>query len=97
MSREETKKNQMIKMYVRHTVADFAKWKAVYDEHDATRKKFGAKKSEVFTNSQNPNGILVVLEWGSKEQATNFLEKSDIKEIMKQGGVMGPPEISYAE
>jgi hypothetical protein len=87
----------MIKMYLRQTVADFTKWKAVYDEHDATRKKFGAKKSEAFTNSQNPKEVLVVIEMDNKEQAKNFLEKSDIKEIMKEAGVIGAPEISYAE
>ena len=87
----------MIKMYVRQTVADFAKWKAVYDEHDATRKKFGAKKSEAFTNSQNPKEVLVVIEMDNKEQAKNFLEKSDIKEAMERAGVIGAPEISFAE
>jgi hypothetical protein len=35
----------MIKIYIRQKVADFAKWKIVYDEYDATRKKFGGKKS----------------------------------------------------
>ena len=87
----------MTKMYVRHTVADFAKWKAAYEKHDATRKKFGAKKSEAFVNSQNPNEFLVVIEWDNKGQAKNFLEKSDIKEVMERAGVIGAPEISFAE
>ena len=87
----------MIKTYVRHTVADYAKWRAVFDGHDATRKEFGAKKSEVFANSQNPNEILAVLEWENKAQAINFLEKSNIKEIMKNGGVLTAPDISFSE
>ena len=87
----------MVKMYVRQTVADFAKWKVVYDEHESTRKKFGAKKSEAFTNYKNPNEILVVIEMDNKAQATRFLENSDIKEAMKLAGVIGAPGISYCE
>jgi hypothetical protein len=97
MSRKNLTLNQMIKMYVRHTVADYAKWRAVFDEHNATRKKFGAAKTDVFTNAQNPKEILTVIEWGNKEQANNFLEKSDIKEIMKEAGVLTAPEISFSE
>jgi hypothetical protein len=87
----------MVKMYVRHTVADYAKWRAAFDGHDATRKKFGVKKSDVFTNSLNSKEILVVIDWDRKEQANDFLEKSDIKEVMKDGGVLTAPEISFSE
>jgi len=87
----------MVKMYVRHTVADFAKWKTIFDEHDSTRKSFGAKKSEAFTNSANPNEIIAVIDWDNKEQAKNFMEKSNLKAIMEHGGVLTAPEISFAE
>jgi hypothetical protein len=87
----------MTKMYVRHTVSDFAKWKSVFDNHDVTRRKFGAKKSEAFSNSQNPNEVLAVIEWENKEQANRFLKESDVQEIMHNGGVTNAPEVSYAE
>jgi hypothetical protein len=87
----------MVKMYVRHTVADFAKWKTIFDEHDATRKSFGAKKSEVFTNSENPNEIIALINWDNKGQAIDFMEKSDLKAIMENGGVLTAPEINFAE
>jgi hypothetical protein len=85
----------MIKMYVRHTVADFAKWKAVFDEHEAMRKKFGAVKSDAFTNSANPNEVIAVIEWDNKQQANDFMEKSDLKSIMEHGGVISAPEITF--
>jgi len=87
----------MVKMYMRETVADFAKWKVVFDEHESTRQKFGAKKSDAFTNYKNPNEVLVVIEMDNKAQATLFLENSDIKEAMKIAGVIGAPVISYCE
>jgi hypothetical protein len=87
----------MTKMYVRHTVSDFAKWKSIFDNHEVTRRKFGARKSEAFNNSQNPNEVLAVIEWENKEQAGKFLRESDVQEIMLNGGVINTPEISYAE
>ncbi len=87
----------MVKMYVRHTVADFAVWKKVFDDHDATRKNFGAKKSEVFTNSENPNEIIALIVWDNKGQAIDFMEKSNLKTIMENGGVLTAPDISFAE
>ena len=87
----------MIKMYVRHQVADFGKWKSVYDGHDATRKQFGCKKAEVFTNAQNPNEILAVLDWDTKEQAIKFGQSSSLKEAEERGGVTSIPEVSFAD
>ena len=87
----------MVKGYVRHKVADFSKWKTVYDQHDAIRKQFGCKKSEVFTNTQNPNEVLVVTEWDSKEQAAKFDSSANLKEAMQNAGVVSTPEFSFAE
>lgn len=87
----------MVKGYVRHKVADFDKWKAVYDQHDSTRKEFGCKKSEVFRNAQNPNEVLVVTEWENKEQAAKFDESASLKTAMQNAGVVSVPEFSFAE
>ena len=87
----------MTKMYVRHTVSDFATWKSIFDKHDVTRRQFGAKKSEAFSNSQNPNEVLAVIEWDNKDQAAKFLKESDVNEIMHNGGVTTAPEVSFAE
>jgi heme-degrading monooxygenase HmoA len=87
----------MVTGYVRHKVADFKKWKVVYDEHDATRKQYGCKKSEVFTNAQDPNEVLVITEWDSKEAAAKFDESANLKEAMQHAGVVSVPVFSFAE
>ena len=86
----------MIKMYVRHKVADFKKWKPVYDEHDAVRKQSGCKSSTVFINAQNPNEILAVLDWDTKDQALKFGQSPGLKEAEERGGVISVPEVSFA-
>jgi hypothetical protein len=87
----------MIKMTVRHKVADFKTWKPVFDQHDAVRKQFGCKGGDVFANVQNPNDVLVVLQWDSKEQAIKFGQSPGLKEAEERGGVLSVPEVSFAE
>ncbi|MDB5281819.1 MAG: hypothetical protein JWO06_894, partial [Bacteroidota bacterium] len=52
----------MIQMTVRHKVADFKKWKPIFDQHDSVRKEFGCKSDAVFSNVADPNDLLVVLQ-----------------------------------
>jgi hypothetical protein len=87
----------MVKMYVRHNVADFSKWKPVYDEHEAARKQFGCKKADVFTNTQNPNEVIAVLEWENKDQALQFGASPSLKEVLQRSGVVSVPEVSFVE
>ncbi len=86
----------MVKMYVRHRVADFNKWKLVFDEHDSVRRQFGCKSTAVFTNIEHPNEVLIVSEWDSKEQAMQFGQSPSLKEAMESASVLGMPEISFA-
>jgi quinol monooxygenase YgiN len=87
----------MIKMFIRHTVADFAKWKATYDQNDALRKQFGCIKAEVFTNTQNPNDVLAVHYWEDLERAAEFIQSPILKEAMAHAGVTSTPEFSFAD
>ena len=53
---------------VRHKVQDFAKWKPVYDEHQATRKASGSKRARLFRSADNPNDS--TLRMGSVEECS---------------------------
>ena len=86
----------MVKMIVRHKVADYKTWKPVYDEHDAVRKQFGCKNDAVFSNVQDPNDVLVVLQWESKEDAMKFGQSPSLKEAEERSGVVSVPEVSFA-
>ena len=45
---------RMAHVLIRHKVADFAKWKPLYDAHDATRKASGCQRAWLFRNAENP-------------------------------------------
>lgn len=84
-------------MYVRHTVADFNKWKVVFEEVEPFRKKMGSSGAHVFRNNSNPNEVLVITDWANKEQGMKFGQSPELKKAMEKAGVQGAPEISFAE
>jgi heme-degrading monooxygenase HmoA len=87
----------MIKMYVRHKVADFDKWKIVFEEVEPFRKQLGSSGSHVFRNYDNPNEVLVITDWKTKEQGIKFGQSPELKKAMEQAGVISAPEINFAE
>jgi hypothetical protein len=50
----------MMHMLVRHRVADFAKWKPVYEAHLWARQKAGLKEERLFRNADDPNEVLLL-------------------------------------
>jgi quinol monooxygenase YgiN len=97
MSREQTKFKNMVKMYVKHTVANFDKWKVVFEEVEPFRKKMGSSAAHIFRNNSNPNELLVITEWDNKAQGVKFGQSPELKSGMERAGVLGPPEITFSE
>jgi quinol monooxygenase YgiN len=87
----------MVKMYVRHKVADFNKWKVVFEEVEPFRKKLGSTAAHIFRNHTNPNEVLVITDWDNKEQGLKFGQSAELKNAMERAGVLGAPEINFAE
>lgn len=50
-------------LLVRHKVADFAKWKPVYNDHLAARQKAGLKEVHLLRNIENANEVILLFQW----------------------------------
>jgi heme-degrading monooxygenase HmoA len=88
----------MVYLKVQHTVADYAKWRAVFDDHEATRRAFGATGvKQVFRGLENPNAITVLVEWDTAENAQRFSQDPGLKEAMAAGGVISAPEATFLQ
>ena len=81
---------------VQHTVRDYDAWKAVFDEHEASRRRFGATGHELYRGLEDPNEVTVVNHFPSKEQAEAFAADPSLKEAMERGGVISEPRITWA-
>jgi heme-degrading monooxygenase HmoA len=80
---------------VRHKVQDYAKWRPVYDQHDATRKSGGQQGHRVFRSADNPNEIVILLEWDTAAKARQFTQSPDLREAMERAGVTERPDIVF--
>ncbi len=81
---------------VSHPVADYAAWRAVYDEGQSARDAMGVTGAEVFVDPANPSMVVVIHRFPSVEAANEFLQHPALKDAMTRAGVTAPPTIILA-
>ena len=84
-----------VRVYVRHEVNDYAAWRKVYNEFNATRRKLGVINQAVYRTVDNGNDITVIHDFKSIEQAKAFVASPDLKAAMDKAGVKGTPQIWF--
>lgn len=87
----------MASMFIRHRVADFAKWKVVFDEHEPLRREHGATGHSLHRDVDDPNVVIVAFRVKDLNRAKEFASSDNLRSAMERAGVQGPPEIWFAE
>jgi hypothetical protein len=86
----------MIYVSIRNTVADYAKWRPIFDADEPNRRAQGASGVQhIFRDQANPNDVTGLLEWNNVENAQKFLHDPALAETMKGGGVTNAPEVRF--
>jgi hypothetical protein len=85
----------MIRLFVRHPVADFAKWKQAYEDFDDERKGMGVVGDAVFKSPDDPNDVTVWHDFKTQQSAREFVESERLREVMSAAGVAGEPTIWF--
>ena len=80
---------------VRHKVADFAKWKLVYDAHLSARQKAGLKEEHLFRNADDPNEVLLLFSMEDLDKAKAFTASNDLRQTMEKSGVSDKPDVYF--
>lgn len=83
-------------MFARHSVNDYAAWRAVYDEVEPLRQQYGCTGAEVHTDPSDKNDVFIIHRFPSVEQAQGFASSDELREAMDRAGVSGPPRIEIA-
>ena len=73
-------------------VKDYKQWKSVFDEHINKRKELGSKGAKIFRNSERPDEIIVLVEWGELSKAREFMKWGNPNEIRKKAGLIDQPD-----
>jgi len=84
-------------LVVHHRVRDYDAWKPVFDEHEASRREHGAARHWLYRTADDPNDVVIALEFRSEKDARGFLEDPSLREAMERGGVEGEPDIHFRE
>ena len=87
----------MITIYVRHPVKEYAHWRQSFDAHESTRQRYGLRVLKVQRNIDHPLEIIIVLEADDLALAREFAESNDLRIAMIRAGVVGRPEVWFAE
>ncbi|MBC77126.1 MAG: hypothetical protein CME64_14030 [Halobacteriovoraceae bacterium] len=85
----------MIYVYVKHTVANFANWREIYDGHRETRRRKGCLNERLFQKFDDENEVTILFTWSDEQSAREFLGSQDLKDTMQKAGVMQKPEIRF--
>jgi heme-degrading monooxygenase HmoA len=87
----------MAHLLVRHAVQDYAKFKTVFDGDAESRRAGGSRGGHLFRSADNPNELVVLLEWSSLEKARQFAQSEGLQAAMQRAGVVGRPDVLFVE
>jgi hypothetical protein len=82
---------------IRHKVADFGKWKPVYDAHLSARQKAGLEEEHLFRNADDPNEVLLLFSAEDIDKAKEFNASDDLRRAMEKAGVSDKPDVYFLE
>jgi hypothetical protein len=78
----------MIRMLCRNRVADFAKWKQVFDSHAEAHREVGLKLVEVWRALEDQNNVFFLFAVSDLEKAKAFIATPEAAETGKAAGVL---------
>jgi hypothetical protein len=87
----------MASMFIKHRVADYAKWKPVFDEHETMRRAGGVTAHSLHRANDDPNVIIMAFRVADLNKAKGFAGSDELKAAMARAGVQGPPEVWFAD
>lgn len=82
-------------LLIRHKCENFAEWKTAYDAHFPSRQQAGLKEKHLLRNLDDPSEVVLLYEVHDREKAQAFIESSDLREAMKNAGVIDKPDLYF--
>ena len=73
----------MSMLVIQHPVKDFQAWKKAFDSDPAGRAQNGVTRHAIYRPHDDPNYVVVNLEFSSREQAQAFLDHPAMRQAWK--------------
>ena len=72
---------------IRHKVANYRKWRAIFDAHEPARAAEGCQSALVFRRADDPKEVVVMLAWNDLGKARQFVVSDDLQDMLAEAGV----------
>jgi heme-degrading monooxygenase HmoA len=68
---------------IEHLVGDFETFKQVYLDDGERRRMSGSQGGTVYRAADDPNNVIIVLEWDDAERAREWAESLELNQAMQ--------------
>ncbi len=75
----------------RATVEDYATFREVFDGAEEMRKSAGALSSAVYQSVDDPNEVIIKIEFPTVDAAKAFQGSQELRETQQRAGLKEPP------
>lgn len=79
-------------LLVKHKIADFEKWLAVFKSHEEIQEEAGFYDLQIMRNAFEPNIVTVFFKVRDIEKAKSFTSSQKASAAAVDSGVIGTPE-----
>jgi hypothetical protein len=87
----------MATMIVTLRVANFEKWKAVFDSMETHRLEYGWTAGSVHRDAADANIVVTISRFRSVDDARRWATSQELRDAMSRAGVQGQPEVQFLE
>jgi hypothetical protein len=85
----------IFRVSIRHKVKDYETWKWLYDGNQKNRDREGLILVQMGTVKGNPNEVFMIFAIPDIAKAREMMNNPELLNKMKQGGVLGDPQIKF--
>jgi hypothetical protein len=78
---------------LKHRVADYARWKPIYDADAPRRISAGLREIKVGQKEGDDNLVYMIWETLDDSRLRKMIEDPELLDVMKKAGVIGEPEV----
>lgn len=82
-------------LIIHQVVADYAKWRPVYDAHQPARDGAGLTNCRVQPTFHNANDVFVLCDMADLAKAKAFTASKNLAKAMASAGVVGKPSFLF--